>query len=287
MYTVYLDDVEESGFQGVMTLGKKTFGIQLFISLIFTLVSVLLTLAFLGTDFLEFLQEMQEFRGENDFEKVMPMLKEMGSRFIVLIPITFILLSFQYALSLRINDDYVKYQNFNLGRSMNLALKQDFLKIFLCTLIIVGLAFVLGLLFALIIGIFVSVQSIGLMIFFVFVLFFVMAMLFIRTMASFAYIVHDNQGPVKALQSSFGTITMVRALILLVIGIAIALVQVMLGLVLDNIIPNILLSKQLQQAILSGLTYPLIMAGLSSLYFRYNRPNAPTEEQVGNHLIMD
>ncbi len=292
MYTEYLDDVEESGFQGVMLLGKKTFGIQLLISLVFTLISILLTLAFLGNDFLEFIQELQAVKGGKDIEELMPLIGEMASSFVVIIPISFVLLSFQYALSLRINDDYIKYQDFNLRRSLNAAFKKDFIKVLLCTLILLGIAFVLGILTFLLTRIFVSMQSIGLMIVFMFVLLFIMAMLFIRTMAAYAYIVHDNQRPVKALQSSFGTITMVRALILLVIGIGfvigIGLAQVMFGIVLDTMISNSILSKQIQQGAVSALIYPLMIAGISSLYFRYNRPASTSEEeQVGEHLISE
>lgn len=289
MFTEYISEVKESAFKGLTLLGKRTFGAQIAIALVFTVISTAIVMLLLGSEFQDALLALQQQRGSGDPTQVFATFQNLAPTFAAIFPITLLLGALQYAISFRINDTYIKTEQFNIGQSISDALKKDFLKVLLYSLLIIGLFIVVGLIVGALIAALAAARSFVLMGLLIFVLVFVLAVLMIRTIGGYAFLVHGNQGPVSALQSSFTVITTKRALIILVVGIALGIgmlvVQWLVGTLLGLVMDNALWINQVQNSLVSVLIYSFLLAGISSFYFRYTDFEASTS--VEEHLLVD
>lgn len=300
MYTDYLTELKESAFKAVLTLTKKTYLFQLLAYVILFVVMILVGLLVAGSFFTEFIKMSQNptLLMENpDFMSNL-MMSNIGSM-TLLVPLSLLLMSWYATFCLCINDNLVRTEQANIG----LAFKKSLTSKTLHMLLYFVLIFAISIVSFLLIGLISSIGGGGAFTVVLGVIGFIaFALVAIRTIAGLGLIVHGNNNALDALTNSFKNISWMRAVIILVLGIAIyiLILLIMFGISgfiasgANNMDPESFglgslgagfYISQLIMILIGVAIYAFYYAGISSLYFRYNEIEETSD--LNEHLVAE
>ncbi len=287
MFKEYLNEVRTNVLGGIMLLAKTSMKQQLLIAIIFQSISLIFSLFVFKTDELNrLMMYLQKGKIDNP-QEILDMLPEnfglIAFGFIIL---SFIVSSIQYATSLSINDQIIRNNNFNFGDAFKSNFGSKLIQLLLNYLLTILFATLLMIAAIIIVGLLFSISKIiGVLI--AFFIFIALLIGVFRLSAGFSFVMHGNQNAFEALKSSIKTITWMRALILfvgmIVVAIVFGIAGLILGLIFSSFASENPMVSQILNAIIGVALYPFLIAALSSVYFRYNE--VEESYKIDEHLI--